>query len=138
MLIFQDLAVVVMVLLIPMLGEGGGSALGLAWALLKAGGLIVVVLTLATRVMPHILEAVARTCSPEIFLLTVVAICLGTAFVTSLARVSLSLGAFLAGLLVSESRFGQQALGEILPLQITFSAAFFISSGCSWTSASWS
>lgn len=79
MLIFQDLAVVVMVLLIPMLGEGGGSALGLLWALLKAGGLIVIVLTLATRVMPHVLEAVARTCSPEIFLLTVVAICLGTA-----------------------------------------------------------
>ena len=128
-LIFQDLAVVVMVLLIPMLGEGGGSALELAWALLKAGGLIVVVLTLATRVMPHVLEAVARTCSPEIFLLTIVAICLGTAYVTSLAGVSLSLGAFLAGLLVSESRFGQQALGEILPLQIIFSAAFFISVG---------
>ncbi|CAA9586501.1 MAG: Inner membrane protein, KefB/KefC family [uncultured Truepera sp.] len=128
-LIFQDLAVVVMVLVIPMLGEGGGSALGFSWALLKAGGLIVVVLTLATRVMPHILEAVARTCSPEIFLLTIVAICLGTAYITSLAGVSLSLGAFLAGLLVSESRFGQQALGEILPLQIIFSAAFFISVG---------
>lgn len=128
-LIFQDLAVVVMVLLIPMLGEGGGSALGLFWALFKAGALIVIVLTLATRVMPHVLEAVARTCSPEIFLLTVVAICLGTAYLTSLAGVSLSLGAFLAGLLVSESRFGQQALGEILPLQIIFSAAFFISVG---------
>ncbi len=112
-----------------MLGEGGGSLLGLGWALLKAGGLIVLVLTLATRVMPHILEAVARTCSPEIFLLTVVAICLGTAYITSLAGVSLSLGAFLAGLLVSESRFGQQALSEILPLQIIFSAAFFISVG---------
>lgn len=128
-LIFQDLAVVVMVLLIPMLGEGGGSAAGLAWALLKAAGLIVLVLTLATRVMPHVLEAVARTCSPEIFLLTITAICLGTAYLTSLAGVSLSLGAFLAGLLVSESRFGQQALGEILPLQIIFSAAFFVSVG---------
>ena len=128
-LIFQDLAVVVMVLLIPMLGEGGGSALELVGALLIAGALIVVVLTLATRVMPRILEAVARTCSQEIFLLTIVAICLGTAYVTSLAGVSLALGAFLAGLLVSESRFGQQALGEILPLQIIFSAAFFISVG---------
>ena len=128
-LIFQDLAVVVMVLLIPMLGEGGGSATGLLWALLKAAGLIVVVLTLATRVMPHVLEAVARTCSPEIFLLSIVGICLGTAYLTSLAGVSLSLGAFLAGLLVSESRFGQQALGEILPLQIIFSAAFFVSVG---------
>ncbi len=128
-LIFQDLAVVVMVLLIPILGEGGGSLLSLGWALLTAGALIAVVLTLATRVMPHILEAVARTCSPEIFLLTIVAVCLGTAYISSLAGVSLALGAFLAGLLVSESRFGQQALGEILPLQIIFSAAFFISVG---------
>lgn len=128
-LIFQDLAVVVMVLLIPMLGEGGGSAGSLAWALLKAAGLIVLVLTLATRVMPRVLEEVARTCSPEIFLLSVIGICMGTAYLTSLAGVSLSLGAFLAGLLVSESRFGQQALGEILPLQIIFSAAFFVSVG---------
>ena len=110
-LIFQDLAVVVMVLLIPMLGEGGGSALGLVGALLIAGALIVVVLTLATRVMPCILEAVARTCSQEIFLLTIVAICLGTAYVTSLAGVSLALGAFLAGLLVSESRFRAASFG---------------------------
>lgn len=128
-LIFQDLAVVAMVLLVPMLGAGGGSALGLLGALVTAGAIIALVLTLATRVMPRILEAVARTCSQEIFLLSVVAICLGTAYLTSLAGVSLSLGAFLAGLLVSESRFGQQALGEILPLQILFSAAFFLSVG---------
>jgi CPA2 family monovalent cation:H+ antiporter-2 len=79
--------------------------------------------------MPGILEQVARTCSPELFLLTVIAVCLGTAFVTNLAGVSLSLGAFLAGLVVSESRFSQHALGEILPLQILFSATFFVSVG---------
>ena len=62
------------------------------------------------------LEQVARTCSPELFLLTVIAICFGTAYLTNLAGVSLSLGAFLAGLVVSESRFSQHALGEILPL----------------------
>ena len=79
--------------------------------------------------MPKVLEALARTCSQEIFLLGVIAICFGTAYLTGLAGVSLSLGAFLAGLLVSESRFGSQALGEILPLQILFSAAFFVSIG---------
>jgi CPA2 family monovalent cation:H+ antiporter-2 len=79
--------------------------------------------------MPRLLEVVARTCSPEVFLLTVVAVCFGTAYGTSLAGVSVSLGAFLAGLLVSESRFDQQALGEILPLQIVFSALFFVSIG---------
>ena len=59
--------------------------------------------------MPPLLEPVARTCSPEIFLLTVMAICFGTAWLTSLAGVSLSLGAFLAGLVVSESRFTEHA-----------------------------
>lgn len=82
------------------------------------------------------MEVVARTCSTEIFLLAVVALCFGTASLTALAGVSLALGAFLAGLLVSESRYGAQAMGEILPLQILFSAAFFLSVGCSWTCGS--
>ena len=114
LLVFQDLAVVVMVLLVPMLAAGGGSGAEIAWALAKAGGLIAVVLIVARRLMPAVLEQVARTCSPELFLLTVIAVCLGTAWVTSLAGVSLSLGAFLAGLVVSESRFSQHALGEEL------------------------
>lgn len=130
LLIFQDLAIVLMVLLVPTLGGGaGGSGLDIVWALAKAGGIIAAVLLVARRIMPKVLEAVARTCSPEIFLLTVIAICFGTAYLTSLAGVSLSLGAFLAGLLVSESRFSEHAFGEILPLQILFSAAFFISVG---------
>ncbi|MDQ3802305.1 MAG: cation:proton antiporter [Acidobacteriota bacterium] len=129
LLIFQDLAIVVMVLLVPTLGGAGGSGAGIVWALAKAGAIIAAVLLVARRVMPKLLEEVARICSPEIFLLTVIAICFGTAYLTSLAGVSLSLGAFLAGLLVSESRFSEHAFGEILPLQILFSAAFFISVG---------
>ncbi len=128
-LIFQDLAVVAMVLLVPMLAGRGGSAGDVALALAKAAAIVALVLLVARRVMPHVLEAVARTCSQEIFLLTVVAICFGTAYLTSLAGVSLSLGAFLAGLVVSESGYSQMAVGEILPLQILFSAAFFVSVG---------
>ncbi len=128
-LIFQDLAVVLMVLLTPILGGEGGGAIGVLWALAKAGGIVAAVLLLTGRVMPKVREVVAHTCSQEIFLLTVIGICFGTAYLTSLAGVSLSLGAFLAGLLVSESRFGQQAFSEILPLQILFSAAFFLSVG---------
>jgi CPA2 family monovalent cation:H+ antiporter-2 len=128
-LIFQDLAIVPMVLLVPMLGSGGGSLADVALALGKAAAIIVVVLVVARRVMPPLLEQVARTCSPELFLLTIVAVCFGTAWLTSLAGVSLSLGAFLAGLVVSESRYSQHALGEILPLQILFNAAFFMSVG---------
>ncbi|MCI0336262.1 MAG: cation:proton antiporter [Acidobacteria bacterium] len=129
LLIFQDLAIIVMVLLLPLLSGSQGSALGIAWALGKAIAIILVVLVFARRLMPKILEQVALTCSPELFLLTVIAICFGTAYLTSLAGVSLSLGAFLAGLLVSESRFSEHALGETMPLQILFSATFFVSVG---------
>jgi CPA2 family monovalent cation:H+ antiporter-2 len=143
-LIFQDLAIIVMVLLVPLLagmaGTGGAEGMEAAahggadpgsifLALGKAAGIIVLVLVFARKLMPPLLEKVARTCSPELFLLTLIAICFGTALITSLADVSLSLGAFLAGLLVSESRFSEHALGEILPLQILFSATFFISVG---------
>ena len=129
LLIFQDLAIIVMVLLVPMLAGTGGSGVDLAFALGKAAAIILAVLLVARRLMPPLLERVARTCSPELFLLTVIAICFGTAWLTSVAGVSLSLGAFLAGLLVSESRFSHHAFGEIMPLQILFSAIFFVSVG---------
>jgi CPA2 family monovalent cation:H+ antiporter-2 len=129
LLIFQDLAIIVMVLLVPMLGGGSASVGGAVFAIAKAVGIILLVLLLARRLMPPVLERVALTCSPELFLLAVVAICFGTAWLTSIAGVSVSLGAFLAGLLVSESRFRHHALGEIMPLQILFSATFFVSVG---------
>jgi len=128
-LIFQDLAVVAMVLVVPMLGGAGASGWELGLALAKAAGIVALVLITARRIMPWVLERVARTCSQEIFLLSVMAICFGTAYLTSLAGISLSLGAFLAGLVVSESRFSQLAFAEILPLQILFSATFFVSVG---------
>jgi CPA2 family monovalent cation:H+ antiporter-2 len=128
-LIFQDLAIVGLVLILPMLAGNAGSALGVARGLGTAALIVVLVVVVARRVMPPILERVARTCSQEIFLLTIIAICLGTAWLTSLAGVSLSLGAFLAGLVMSESRFSHHAFAEILPLQILFSAVFFISVG---------
>jgi monovalent cation:H+ antiporter-2, CPA2 family len=130
LLIFQDLAIVVMVMLVPVLaGTGNEGAAGIGIALAKAVGIILLVLVVARRIMPKILETVAKTCSPELFLLSIVAICFGTAYLTSLAGVSLSLGAFLAGLMVSESSYSHHALSETLPLQILFSATFFVSVG---------
>ncbi|MBR7742734.1 cation:proton antiporter [Phycicoccus sp. BSK3Z-2] len=129
-LIFQDLAVVAMVVLVPLLSadaSGGGGAL--VRALLTAVAVVAVVLVVARRVMPRVLDRVAALCSPEVFLLAVIAICLGTAYLTALAGVSVSLGAFLAGLVVSESRQSTQALSEVLPLKIIFSAVFFVSVG---------
>jgi len=128
-LIFQDLAIIVMVLLMPMLAGQGGSAGDVFTALGKAGLIIVVALLGARRVMPLVLERVARTCSQELFLLSLIAICFGMAWLASLAGLSLELGAFLAGLVVSESRFSEHAFGEIMPLQILFSATFFVSVG---------
>lgn len=128
-LIFQDLAIIVMVLLVPMLAGEAGSPLDIFSALGKAGLIIVVALFGARRLMPFLLERVARTCSQELFLLSLIAICFGMALLASLAGVSLELGAFLAGLIVSESRFSEHAFGEIMPLQILFAATFFVSVG---------
>ncbi len=129
-LVLQDLAVVAMVVLVPLLAadaEGGPGPLLRAVA--TAGGIVAVILVVARRLMPVLLARVAALCSPEVFLLAVVAICFGTAYLTALAGVSVSLGAFLAGLVVSESRHSTQALSEILPLKIIFTAVFFVSVG---------
>lgn len=128
-LIFQDLAIIVMVLLIPILSGSSDSSAALLWVLGKAILLIAFVLILAQRVVPWILEKIAQTRRQELFLLTVVAICFGTAALSNMAGVSLALGAFLAGLVVSESHFSEQALSEILPLRTIFAAVFFVSVG---------
>jgi monovalent cation:H+ antiporter-2, CPA2 family len=128
-LVFEDIAVVAMVLLVPMLGTEGGSGLEVLQALGTAAVVIAGVLLVARRLMPPLLESVARLCSPEVFLLVVVATCTSTAYLTALAGVGVSLGAFLAGLVVSESRFSAHALGEVVPLQIVFTATFFLSVG---------
>ena len=129
-LILQDLAVVGMVLVIPLLGDSGDTGLAsLAQALGLAVLVVVAVIVVARRVMPRALERVAATCSPEVFLLAVMAICFGTAYLTATAGISVSLGAFLAGLVVSESRHSTHALSEVLPLQVIFSAVFFVSVG---------
>jgi len=128
-LIFQDLAIIVMVLLMPLIGGQGGSTVDLLLALGKALLIITAVVVLARNIVPPLLDRVAATRRPELFLLTVVAICFTTAWVLGLADVSLALGAFLAGLIVSESPYSTQALSEILPLRTVFNAAFFVSVG---------
>ncbi len=128
-LIFQDLIIIVMVLLVPMLAGGSQTLSEFGWIIAKAVMLIALVLVLAQRIVPWILEKVAKTRRQELFLLSVVAICFGTAAITNMAGVSLALGAFLAGLVVSESHFSEQAISEILPLRTIFYAVFFVSVG---------
>ncbi|MFV2195236.1 cation:proton antiporter [Nocardiopsis sp. LOL_012] len=128
-LILQDLAIIVMVMLIPVLGGEAGGTWEVVRALGTAALVLAAVILVARKIMPPLLERVARLCSPEIFLLSIVAIALGVAYLTSLAGISTALGAFLAGMVLSESRHSAHALSEIMPLQMVFSAVFFISIG---------
>ncbi|NIR44247.1 MAG: sodium:proton exchanger [Gemmatimonadetes bacterium] len=128
-LIFQDLMVVPLVLFMPILGAAGGSAVDIGLALLESILIVTLVLVLARRTVPWLLDRVADARSPELFLLTVVVICFGIAWLTNLGGVSLALGAFLAGLVVSGSRFREHAVGEIIPLRTIFNALFFVSIG---------
>ncbi|HBX66849.1 MAG TPA: sodium:proton exchanger, partial [Balneolaceae bacterium] len=118
-----------MVLLVPILSGQSESVTDLFVVLGKAILLIIVVVLLARKIVPWILDKVAKTRRQELFLLTVIAICFGTAALTNLADVSLALGAFLAGLVVSESHYSDHAISEILPLKTIFNAVFFVSVG---------
>ena len=128
-LIFQDFAIIAMVLLVPLLSGESGSTVDILLVLGKALLLIIGIVLLARKVVPWILDKVAQTRRQELFLLTVMAICFGTAALTNLADVSLALGAFLAGLVVSESHYSDHALSEIIPLKTIFNAVFFVSVG---------
>jgi monovalent cation:H+ antiporter-2, CPA2 family len=129
-LIFQDLSVVPMMLLLPVLaGSAASSEFSVGWIIIKALALVVVVLISARMVIPPLLHQVVRTRSRELFVLSIVLICFGTAWLTALAGLSLALGAFVAGMLISESDYGQQALADVLPLRDLFSSLFFVSVG---------
>jgi CPA2 family monovalent cation:H+ antiporter-2 len=127
--IFQDLAVVPVMLLVPLLAGAASGPLAAARgvALSLAG---VAALFVAGRwLVPVILERVVGLRNREIFTLCVVFLGLGAAYLASLFGVSLALGAFLAGLVISESEYGLQALSDVLPFRDTFGAIFFTSVG---------
>jgi monovalent cation:H+ antiporter-2, CPA2 family len=129
-LILQDLSVVPMMFLLPLLtGTAAGSKASLGWVIAKAVVTVAIVLVSARMVIPPLLHQVVRTRSHELFVLSIVVICFGTAWLTSLAGLSLALGAFVAGILISESDYGQQALADVLPLRDLFSSLFFVSVG---------
>jgi CPA2 family monovalent cation:H+ antiporter-2 len=129
-LIFQDIAVVPMILIIPFLTGGESFTVQpLVILALKIIGIVFLVIAGARWIVPNILYRVARTRNREIFLLTIIAICLGVAWLTSGAGLSLALGAFLAGLIISESEYSHQALGNIIPFRDVFTSFFFVSIG---------
>lgn len=129
-LIFQDLSIILMILLVPVLaGTAGTSFTGMVLSFITAIFVIGLVLVAGRFLVPVVLYQLVKTRNRELFLLGMVVICLGTAMLTSLAGLSLAIGAFLVGLIISESEFSHQALSEILPLRDIFNSLFFISIG---------
>ncbi len=129
-LIFQDIIVVPMLLVTPiMAGQSDDIGMAVLTLLIKSGLVIVITYISARYLVPRLMHLIARTQNKELFLLTTIAICIAITFLTSEAGLSLALGAFLAGLIISESEYSHQATGTILPFRELFTSIFFISIG---------
>jgi CPA2 family monovalent cation:H+ antiporter-2 len=129
MLIVQDLAVVPMMIILPQLSdpEAGLPVLGLA--ALKAAVFLFLMVFVGTRLLPKLVAYIANWNSRELFLLSITAIGLGIGYATYLFGLSFAFGAFIAGMVLSESDFGHQALSDIIPLRDLFGLLFFVSVG---------
>jgi len=129
-LIFQDIIVVPMMLFVPIIaGQGGNVWESLGWLLLKTVVVIAITVVSARYLVPRLMHGIARTGNKELFLIATITICFAVAFLTAEAGLSLALGAFLAGLIVSESEYSHQATSIILPFRELFTSFFFISVG---------
>lgn len=129
-LIFQDIIVVPMMLITPIIaGEAENLSRTLLLLLVKVVVIVSIIIVLARYVVPVILNLVVKTKSRELFILTIVGLCFATAWLTSSAGLSLALGAFFAGLVISESDYSHQATANILPFREIFISFFFVSIG---------
>jgi CPA2 family monovalent cation:H+ antiporter-2 len=129
-LLFQDLALVPMMLLVPVVaGRGGAIAPAAGLALLEAALAVAALLFLARAVLPRALALVARARTPELFPLAALVVAFGTALCATLLGLSVPIGTFLAGLALSGSRYAHQVFAEVLPLRDAFVAVFFTSIG---------
>ncbi|ACN14500.1 proton/hydrogen exchanger family protein [Desulforapulum autotrophicum HRM2] len=129
MLIVQDLTIVPMMIILPQLNHPRAGLPLLAMAAVKAVCFLLVMIIAGTRVIPLVMKRVAHWNSRELFLLSTVAMGLGIGYGTYLFGLSFAFGAFVAGMLLSESDYGYQALSDIIPLRDIFSLLFFTSVG---------
>ncbi|MBF8962396.1 cation:proton antiporter [Pontibacter sp. FD36] len=129
-LIFQDIVVVPMMLVAPLMAGGSENiVIELLLMVLKGAFVIVFVLISARYLVPKLLFIVAQTKSKELFILSIVVICFAVAWLTQSLGLSLALGAFMAGLIISESEYSHQATSNILPFREIFTSFFFVSIG---------
>jgi len=129
-LIFQDIIVVPMMLITPLMaGESTNIVVSILELVGKSIALLILTYVSAKYIVPRLMHAVAKTNSKELFLLVTFTLCFAIAFFTSEAGLSLALGAFIAGLIVSESDYSHQATSIILPFRELFTSFFFVSVG---------
>jgi monovalent cation:H+ antiporter-2, CPA2 family len=130
-LIVEDLTMVLVVVILPVVAEPGGDVvIAIAVVLVKIAVFVALALVAGTRFVPWLLTHVSRTGSAELFTLAVLAIALGIAYGSAeLFEVSLALGAFFAGVVLSESELSQRAAADSLPLKDAFAVLFFVSVG---------
>jgi CPA2 family monovalent cation:H+ antiporter-2 len=129
-LIFQDIIVVLLMLLTPVLaGQSANPALTLFWLLLKVIAIVIAIYLLARYIIPVVFKWIARTKISELYIITPIVICFATAWLTNSLGLSLALGAFFAGLIISESDYNHQATANILPFREIFISFFFVSVG---------
>ncbi len=130
LLIFQDIIVVPLILLVPIIaGTQANMTEAMMYFVLKVAGIIAVMILSMKWIMPGILFSIVKTRDKELFLITIVGLCFGVAWLTSSIGLSLALGAFIAGLIISESEYSNHAFGYILPFKEIFISFFFISIG---------
>jgi CPA2 family monovalent cation:H+ antiporter-2 len=129
MLIIQDLAVVPLMIILPQLNNPATGLGNLGFAVIKATVFLVAMFFLGTRLLPYLLKTIARLGSRELFILAITAIGLGVGYATYLVGLSFAFGAFIAGMVLSESDYGHQALSDIVPLRDLFGLLFFASVG---------
>ncbi len=128
-LIMQDLAFIPMIAILPSLTGEGTALSDLGFGVLKATVILVLMVVLGGRAIPWVLDRVPILSSREVFILTVVALTFAAAALTDAFGLTLAIGAFAAGLVLSESPFGRRALSEVIPLRDIFAAVFFVSLG---------
>jgi monovalent cation:H+ antiporter-2, CPA2 family len=129
LLVIQDLAVIPMLMILPQLGAPEGVVVKLIRSVGIAAALLLTVVMLGTRILPWLLTKVLTWGSRELFLVSVVATGVGVGFATYSAGLSFALGAFIAGMVLSESELSHQALSDVVPLRDIFGLLFFVTVG---------
>ncbi len=129
MLIVQDLAIVPMMIILPQLSDPKAGLPILGIAAIKAITFLAIIIFAGTRLLPKVMKYIANWNSRELFIVAITAMGLGIGYGTYLFGLSFAFGAFVTGMLLSESEYGYQALSDIIPLRDIFSVLFFTSVG---------